>query len=282
MPQRPKSHVIADKAIAVVSGVLADAGHAVETVVNDYGEDLLVQTSHAGRMDASRLWFQVKGTDDLDRYRLKGGDFSYSVSFEHALRWSRSLDLVAVVLCDVRTGDAWYAIPVAQIDEWAGVAQGQRSVTLRFPKEDRLTEKVAVRLAWLSRLNHYRHLILSARNIEAEAEEHGFDQDPLVSVIVVNLLETLGISESLEAPDTYRISASIRDSFEKNFKDLAEKEDDVEMAVYEAAVLTVLERANEIDPDLGLSQVILEAAGAGLVNALGLRRVVDELRSEKE
>ena len=77
MPQRPKEHVLGDQALNEVAAVISRAGHAVERVANDYGEDLLVQTSHAGRMDASRLWLQVKGTESLDRYRRKRGDSAF-------------------------------------------------------------------------------------------------------------------------------------------------------------------------------------------------------------
>src|SRR5215212_5674101 len=101
MPQRPREHVLGDQALNEAAAVIARAGHAVERVANDYGEDLLVQTSHAGRMDASRLWLQVKGTGSLDRYRRKRGGFSLPVDLDHALRWSRSADLVAVVLWDL-------------------------------------------------------------------------------------------------------------------------------------------------------------------------------------
>jgi hypothetical protein len=65
MPKRDDKHIIGDKASLAVQRIIADAGFAVETISNDYGEDLLVQTHHAGEIDASRLWFQVKGTMNL-------------------------------------------------------------------------------------------------------------------------------------------------------------------------------------------------------------------------
>jgi hypothetical protein len=60
VPRRPPSHVIADQAVGAVVQMLVDACHAVHHVVHDYGEDLLIETSHSGRIDATRLWIQVK------------------------------------------------------------------------------------------------------------------------------------------------------------------------------------------------------------------------------
>ena len=146
--------------MAAVAAVIADAGHAAERVVNDYGEDLLVQTSYAGRMDASRLWFQVKGTASVDRYRLKRGGFSISVDLDHELRWSRSADLVVIVLWDVAENVGWYALPEAgQIDPRETLTLGQRTRSIRLEAETHSRQPLSIVLAWGRGSTHYRLLV---------------------------------------------------------------------------------------------------------------------------
>jgi hypothetical protein len=101
MPRRTSSHAIGDRATAAVQTVVTDAGFVAETIKNDYGEDLLVQTSHAGEIDASRLWLQVKGTSNITKHRRRDDSFTYSVPVGHAIKWARSGDPVHVVLWDV-------------------------------------------------------------------------------------------------------------------------------------------------------------------------------------
>lgn len=266
---------------ATVAKILADVGHAVETVVNDYGEDLLVQTSHAGQMDASRLWIQVKSTDDIAGYRIRSGDLSLSVPFDHAVRWSRSLDLVVVVLCDVNLNEAWYTVPSGQLDEWAGRNNQRRYVTLRFGEHDVLTTRVAKRLAWESRLAHHRHLLLSTRQEEKEAKEEGLETTPLSGMLLTDLLLSLGLCEIGSDGETYVVTDPTRESWEKNF-DVASadvEEEEVNEAAYLAAAQAVLERANTIDPELGLRLVIVDEMANALLVALGLKELLDSFEA---
>ena len=100
MPIRSASHRIADRAVSAVTALCNRIGWACEVVVNDYGEDLLVQPTLADRVDNCRLWIQVKGTEDVARFETASG-LSLPVSFDHAVRWTRSADLVVVALWDV-------------------------------------------------------------------------------------------------------------------------------------------------------------------------------------
>lgn len=131
MPERPREHKVGERDRSAVEGVLADAEHAVSEVSRDYGEDLLVQTDHKGHMDASRLWVQVKGTDDVTRYRTskksRKDRFSLSVPFETAIRWIRTIDLAIVVLWDIEKKTGWYAVPRRQVDVWKGTMSGQKT-----------------------------------------------------------------------------------------------------------------------------------------------------------
>jgi hypothetical protein len=265
-----------------VAKILAAAGHAVETVVNDYGEDLLVQTSHAGQVDASRLWIQVKSTDDIASYKNLDGSLSLSVSFDHAVRWSRSLDLVVVVLCDIESGAAWYAVPGAQLDEWAGRVKRRKHTTLRFREDDVLTTRVASRLAWESRLDHHRHLLLSTREKEEEARDQRVDIQPLSAMVVMDLLLSLGLSEIGSDGETYLVPDSVRQLWEEDFKAASIDCDEggVRDAAYLAAGLAALKRAAKIDPELGLSLVVLNEMANALLVVLGVKGLLDRFERE--
>lgn len=278
MPERAKQHIVADQATTAVAALLAEAGHAVERVLNDYGEDLLVQTSHAGQMDASRLWFQVKGTQDIAGHRRKGGGLQISVSKDHAIRWVRSTDLVVIVLWDVVGGTGWFALPRQQIDHWNQVSTARITTTIHFADSDQLTLRAAKRLAWESRIDHYRYLILSARDIDAEAEEDGRASSRWV-LVALEFINLLGITERRwKEADEHRIRAEFRDTFKRYLEQALEKDDDLEKATDAAAVLTILYSLSEIDLELYLPGSLIEDGAEVLIALLGIRTPVEEAR----
>lgn len=262
MPQRPKEHVFGDQALNEVAAAIARAGHAVEKVVNDYGEDLLVQTSHAGRMDASRLWLQVKGAQSVDRYRLKRGGFSFSVDLDHSLRWSRSADLVAVVLWDLSSGRGWYALPGYQPDPRQDLTLGRKTRALHFSEEDQLTPEAIDRLAWKSRIDHYRVLLLKARNADEDEE---FDDPPRKKrserriLIALDFLMLLELVERRDRDGTEEFYLA-DEVFELLIEYAAEDqlEEGLHVAIQGAGIKLLLRRANEIQEGMGLPMVLIE------------------------
>ena len=171
VPRRTTQHVTADRARTAVEAVIAEAGFAVEVVTNDYGEDLLVQTSHAGQMDASRMWLQVKGTEDSRQYRRATGSFAYSVPIGHAIRWLRSGDLVIVVLWDVVKRTGRYAVVSEEVDEWGSAQAGTPTLLLSFSADHVFNVSAARSLAWQSRIMRYSALFLHAQEVERSARE---------------------------------------------------------------------------------------------------------------
>ncbi len=162
IPRRPAAHVIGDQATSAVAKVFSDAGFAAERVVNDYGEDLLVQTAHAGRMDASRLWVQVKGARSLDRYKRRDGTYRFPFSVDHVMRWLRSADPVVVVLWDVTDDVGFAAWPLSQVTEWQRFVKDRQTIRLSFGT-DPFTPKEARDLAWVARFAHYWRLLVMAQ-----------------------------------------------------------------------------------------------------------------------
>lgn len=265
----------ADRAVTAVEGVITRAGHAPERILQDYGEDLLVQTSHAGRMDSSRLWFQVKGTDDIARYRLKSGGMSFSVGYDTAARWVRSSDLVALVLWDTTAETGWFALPENQVDGWEDLDSLRQTTTLRFAENDRFDHAAVDRLAWESRINHYRLLILSARDVAREREEAGESQSQLRLAIALDFLIMLELIERQGSdPVRFAVPRHVREGVAESLKS-REWDDEPRVLVAAAIIETVLKRVQKIDKELGLPMVLIEEAADLLTRLLRIREVLD-------
>jgi hypothetical protein len=209
MPRRPNAHVIGTRAVAAVAKIVADAGFAVESVLNDYGEDLLVQTVHAGQMDASRLWLQVKGTGDLARFRRSDGLLRYSFTVDHLRRWVRSADLVMVILWDVSTSRGTWAWPTAQMWQWEGEPGEQREVSLLFDGDCTLSPAVFKDLAWVGRCYHYWQRLVVAEALD-EAFYVGSSQCGLAPTAVIAEFLTLIKVASEEPPGKLKLYDGIQ------------------------------------------------------------------------
>ena len=101
MPKRPSQHEIASRAVAAVRKLWADAGAAVDEIHEDYGEDLLVQPSLNGEMDAVRIWVQVKGTTT---FKSRKSNPKVRLTVGHVKRWLTTDNYVIVILWDVSNG----------------------------------------------------------------------------------------------------------------------------------------------------------------------------------
>lgn len=220
-----------DKASQAVQSVITEAGFAVEAVHHDYGEDLLVQTSHEGEMDASRLWFQVKGTEGMDELARQGERFAYSFPHGHLMRWIRSGDPVVVVLWDVPGRVGYFAQPEKQVDEPDYDAGLPATTTLYFSKSDVLDSSAVRRLAWLSRMQRYRMLILSAMDaakdsrLNAAFGEVGGEVDEgrnsVVTTLTIDFLISVNVIERHHGPpEKLWLSARAYETFREHALDL--------------------------------------------------------------
>jgi hypothetical protein len=155
-------------------------GHAVDEVKEDYGEDLLVQTCLDDLMDPSRIWVQVKGTE---KDCVKKGQRlpSVQIKAEQVLRWSRSADLVVVVLWDVGNNCGWFAMPQGAFDYFELRENPGRKLTMRFSRDDPFDSLAVEKLAWAARIEHANRSLRAARadwddsremELEAETQFH--------------------------------------------------------------------------------------------------------------
>jgi Domain of unknown function (DUF4365) len=195
---RPDRHVTAERAKGSVGKIIADAGFAFEVIENDYGEDLLIQTSHGGVMDASRMWLQLKGTKTIGRYRRGDGALVYPVSMTHALRWARSADPVIVVLWDVEKEAGRFAEAPGNVKVWGGIDEGRKTVSLVFPPDQVFDVEAVQRLAWDSRMQRFRDLLAQHKVFEEEHAEDGDGDESsggLTTILALQALQTLGLVE---------------------------------------------------------------------------------------
>ncbi|MGI5259140.1 DUF4365 domain-containing protein [Streptomyces angustmyceticus] len=153
MTRRPNQHQIASLAVSSVRREWNKHGHAVDEIKEDYGEDLLVQTCLDGRMDACRIWVQVKGTtrDCLNPRRSLP---KIRVKAQQILRWARSADLVVAVLWDVTNDCGWYVMPQGYFDHVELQERAQDEISLIFSRELRFDESAVDKLVWLARIEH--------------------------------------------------------------------------------------------------------------------------------
>jgi hypothetical protein len=155
MPRRPPQHQIGGQAATAVTAIWKSIGAAVEPVTEDYGEDLLVQTCDKnGRMDASRIWVQVKGTKSNARMHRPGRKVTVPVRNDLALRWAGTADVVVLVYWDVQAATGWYAIPGTQVDRVRLADSPNATTRIAVLSNDTFNPASAEHLALRARLEH--------------------------------------------------------------------------------------------------------------------------------
>ena len=176
--------MIADKAIAQISEIICDCGFAVEVVHQDYGDDLLVQTKVGDEVDPSKIWIQVKGTQDLSRFRTKKDGYSLRVSEGHAFKWVRNSELVVVVIWDVNNKKGLWSIPGFSLSEWDFRMSGKSHTRLCFADDSVFNSTSMNFLAWLSRSLHYEGLLARSRATDEMALRHGAKRHRSMALLI--------------------------------------------------------------------------------------------------
>ncbi|MFK4100868.1 DUF4365 domain-containing protein [Streptomyces sp. NPDC019531] len=168
MTRRPAQHRIASLAVAAVRREWNLQGHAVDEIHEDYGEDLLVQICHEGRLDPARVWVQVKGTErDCSGRNLP----SVKVKADQVLRWVRTADLVIVVLWDVKHERGWFTMPQEQFDHVELSNRSNRAISITFSRGLAFDQAAVAKLCWAARIEHANRAMVYARSNLAEARE---------------------------------------------------------------------------------------------------------------
>jgi hypothetical protein len=288
IPSEPAMLSPQEEALHAVSDLIADAGPAPEGIVNAYGEDLLVQTDHGFQMDASRLWVQVEGTAEIDSYRLEESGFHLSISTEMAMRWVRTLDMVLAVLWDVGGDVGWYALPTKQVDPVECVGSGEEDVTIYFDEDDVLTKEAVDSLVWRSRLEHYRLLVLSARDAQVAREEEEAKSRKKKKrhvhervLFAMDFTDLLKITERHLEPGNmkYRIRDEVWEELEEILEGTPETDKGREFLKRKIASEVVRRRWRMIEPDIDLPSALVEEGAEVIVHPM---KRVEEEHSDQE
>lgn len=162
--QRPEeSHGVDGIACSQLQTICAIQNWAVDRVKEDYGEDLMIQTTHSdSNIDHFKTWIQVKGTSDIEKYRQKSGDLVRYIDFAHLYKWLRSTELCILILWDTNKNRGLYFIPKDEVDEWAFYTERSESIRICFDDSHVVDAKSMPSLAWRSRINHFQCLIASS------------------------------------------------------------------------------------------------------------------------
>jgi hypothetical protein len=237
--QRPIQHRVGDQATSAVAAIWSSTGAAVEHVQKDYGEDLLVQPCHGGKMDPSRIWVQVKGTRSASRRPRKA-----YVRNRTILRWARTTDLTVIVYWNVTHNAGWYA----EISPSADLASLLESMDLRtavtFHRENDFDAQAAELLALSASLAHADNelLIRYAWRSQSSDPQDKQEADPAIAAITMSAMATVGICrESTNAAGSFHLTQEFVDTMARNFEERSSDAADTGEALLEAALQAVLE-----------------------------------------
>lgn len=107
---RPHSHQVGDKALAQFSEVLASRGWVLQRIDknSDYGEDLFAQIAYLNDLIPYKFYFQVKGTETIDKldsgtHWTVGGLKKSTVE-----RWLETTDATVLVLWNVSLREGYF------------------------------------------------------------------------------------------------------------------------------------------------------------------------------
>lgn len=195
IPSRTPEHEVGSIAATSVRLIWETAGAAVEEVACDYGEDFLVQTSWNGVMDYSRIWVQVKGRRHVKKNPRTGNPLPLrGVTIDHALRWSKTADLVVVIVWDLTENEGWYALPRFQVDGVSLMTSENRTTSIDFSGKCIFDVDAARELAWQARQEHAIREISGARWFPDSVDQHA------IAMMQFDMLCKLGVitSEGVE------------------------------------------------------------------------------------
>lgn len=209
--KRPqKTHGIDDMARTAIENICSKKGWSTEVVVQDYGEDLLVQTAYQEKIDHFKVWLQVKGTKDIETYRKADGKIKFQLSYAHIFKWIRSLDNCYVVLWDTTNDFGLYFSPKTDLDELDVYTKTTASITITFNEENIISQESLHKLEWESRINHFYSIIAQAKyemlNTLSSEKEHYQKLFHIKILHFLSFINILDIDEYVTFNESYLVS----------------------------------------------------------------------------
>jgi hypothetical protein len=171
-PQRPREHQLADESTAFFLQNLP-RGWTCDRPQNDYGVDLRVGLAEDGRVNAQQLIVQLKATESAGP-----GESVPLVLNVTTLNYLRDMLEVALVVKYVAADKEAYWLLLK--DFTAQPRKGQKTVTIRLPRTNRLTDDPWDRISAHIQAVHYKKL--AANTSEGIVCQGGEDQTEAESV----------------------------------------------------------------------------------------------------
>ena len=212
---RTEQHQTASLAKSEVQTIFNTTGAAVDSVQEDYGEDLLVQPCLNGEMDHSRLWIQVKGTSEEPRHDPNDQLVASSVwvTRGHLARWVGTADLVVLVRWHVPKRVGWFCIIQEEFseDDLFGKSLSE-NVRIDFSSDCRFDTESACAIAWSARQHSAAQRISRLRAQQALQIAYGDGADSKYEIaiadVTMRLMTQLGILQG--GHEHYAISAGVK------------------------------------------------------------------------
>ncbi|WP_392967457.1 DUF4365 domain-containing protein [Streptomyces sp. LN245] len=240
-------------------------GHAVDEINEDYGEDLLVQACLDDRMDPSRLWIQVKGTErNLSNTRRPLP--SVGVKAEQILRWARSADLVVVVLWDVKNNVGYYSVPAGHFDH-ADLSEARDGrLPLRFSHGNPLNAETVTHLAWSARIRHAnRSLQCALMNLEDAKRANSEENVDFFSSVIGALLADFTADVKIGIPGG-GLTESFREAVEEAVRDSESAE--IERVAMRATIRAIFKMVSLNCAGNGLPATLAEELASSLCSSI--------------
>ncbi|MFG1179942.1 DUF4365 domain-containing protein [Xanthobacter versatilis] len=164
MPTVHSSHILSQRAVREVCKILHDANALTEEIRNDYGEDLLIQTHLAGKLDSFAMLVQVKGrTLNIN----SDGFINIRIKKDHLLRWCRHLQPIIVCIYDFRSERTYAFIPADKFSLWNLSLDKRKYINIKLDNGDLFSQENALHIIWNSRLKYYSMMLaLCMSNID--------------------------------------------------------------------------------------------------------------------
>lgn len=240
------NHRLAHRAALAVCTVLDLAGALTETIKNDYGEDLLVQTHLRDMADHFNILVQVKGTKLRP---TKDGKHSFSVDVSHAHRWASHMQPVLVCIFDQTSNQIFAFYPRRAFSLWDLSTTNKKSITVKLADNDVFDQTTALRFIWECRVEHFSRMLAWYENAIMYADHASLDMNRRKSImsegniVVLNFLKSLGLLEDDEFTIKFRKSVEYVST---NFAKHNAKHPEDPLGMRALFMLCVLGYANEV------------------------------------
>lgn len=167
MPRISRSQIQGELAVNKIISLCNEAGWICEIVSKDFGEDIQVQANFNGVIDSFRIWIQVKGYGSNSYKTLKDGTISLFFDRDHLNKWTRSSEMILIVIYDHESDLVRYSIPRDQfLHIYARDPFGKRGKNIKFYPDSIFNLDSIKTIEWQARLDFYSDQIIKFEAIE--------------------------------------------------------------------------------------------------------------------